>query len=169
MDGISASMSGVNVAAQSIALSSNNVANLNTDGYKAKSLQQQALPQGGVEASAVRESQQPTSPGGSNVDLATEAAIVAATEALMRGRTTFVITHRPGMLRHCDVQYELRDGALVVEGYFDVLQLQQQGINQVVAPLGTALMSMIILPDGSWTGRSTPIAAAMGSSMSITS
>jgi len=49
----------------------------------------------------------------SAVDLATEAAIVAATEALMRGRTTFVITHRPGMLRHCDVQYELRDGALV--------------------------------------------------------
>ena len=73
MDGISASMSGVNVAAQSIALSSNNVANINTDGYKAKSLQQQALPQGGVEASAVRESQQPTSSGGSNVDLATEA------------------------------------------------------------------------------------------------
>lgn len=33
----------------------------------------------------------------------------------------------------------LRDGALVVEGYFDVLQLQQQGIAAVVAPLGTAL------------------------------
>jgi DNA primase len=34
---------------------------------------------------------------------------------------------------------QLRDGALVVEGYFDVLQLHQQGINQAVAPLGTAL------------------------------
>ncbi len=33
----------------------------------------------------------------------------------------------------------LRDGALVVEGYFDVLQLHQQGIFQAVAPLGTAL------------------------------
>ena len=33
----------------------------------------------------------------------------------------------------------LRDGALVVEGYFDVLQLQQQGLAGVVAPLGTAL------------------------------
>jgi len=33
----------------------------------------------------------------------------------------------------------MRDGALVVEGYFDVLQLHQEGINQVVAPLGTAL------------------------------
>jgi len=33
----------------------------------------------------------------------------------------------------------LRDGALVVEGYFDVLQLHQQGLFQAVAPLGTAL------------------------------
>jgi DNA primase len=33
----------------------------------------------------------------------------------------------------------LKDGALVVEGYFDVLQLHQQGIPQAVAPLGTAL------------------------------
>jgi DNA primase len=34
---------------------------------------------------------------------------------------------------------QLRDGALVVEGYFDVLQLHQQGLHQAVAPLGTAL------------------------------
>jgi DNA primase len=33
----------------------------------------------------------------------------------------------------------MRDGALVVEGYFDVLQLHQNGIAQAVAPLGTAL------------------------------
>ncbi len=33
----------------------------------------------------------------------------------------------------------LRDGALVVEGYFDVLQLQQEGLAGVLAPLGTAL------------------------------
>lgn len=33
----------------------------------------------------------------------------------------------------------LKDGALVVEGYFDVLQLHQQGVPQAVAPLGTAL------------------------------
>ncbi|MDE3246104.1 MAG: DNA primase [Acidobacteriota bacterium] len=33
----------------------------------------------------------------------------------------------------------LRDGAVVVEGYFDVLQLHQQGIHQAVAPMGTAL------------------------------
>jgi len=34
---------------------------------------------------------------------------------------------------------QMRDGALLVEGYFDVLMLQQGGINQAVAPLGTAL------------------------------
>jgi DNA primase len=32
-----------------------------------------------------------------------------------------------------------KDGLLVVEGYFDVLQLHQSGIAQAVAPLGTAL------------------------------
>ena len=32
-----------------------------------------------------------------------------------------------------------KEGALVVEGYFDVLQLHQDGVNQAVAPLGTAL------------------------------
>lgn len=33
----------------------------------------------------------------------------------------------------------LREGALIVEGYFDVLQLHQEGIFQAVAPLGTSL------------------------------
>jgi DNA primase len=34
---------------------------------------------------------------------------------------------------------QMREGALVVEGYFDVLQLHQEGIPFAVAPLGTAL------------------------------
>jgi DNA primase len=33
----------------------------------------------------------------------------------------------------------MRDGALLVEGYFDVLMLRQGGISQAVAPLGTAV------------------------------
>ena len=48
---------------------------------------------------------------------------------------------------------QLRDGALVVEGYFDVLQLQQQGINQVVAPLGTALTEAHLQLIGRFTKR----------------
>ena len=73
MDGISASLSGVQAAGQSIALSANNVANLNSSGYRAKSLVQAYQPQGGVAGVAVRQSQAPMDPGGSNVDLATEA------------------------------------------------------------------------------------------------
>lgn len=73
MDGISASASGLAVTAQSIALTSNNVANVNTDGYKSRSLRQQDLPQGGVQATGVQTSQDPLNPGGSNVDLATQA------------------------------------------------------------------------------------------------
>ena len=73
MDGVSTSMSGLGVAAQSAALAANNIANVNTRGYQAQSLQQQALQQGGVQATGVQASQAPGVPGGSNVDLATEA------------------------------------------------------------------------------------------------
>lgn len=73
MDGISASASGLGVTAQSIALTSNNVANVNTNGYRSQTLQQEDLPQGGVRASGVQRSQEPLNPGGSNVDLGTQA------------------------------------------------------------------------------------------------
>jgi ATP-binding cassette subfamily B protein len=49
----------------------------------------------------------------SSVDGETEAGIVEATAALMRGRTTFVVTHRPSMLQNCDLQFELIDGRLI--------------------------------------------------------
>ncbi len=73
MDGISAAISGIGVSAQGVALSAGNVANLNTDGYRARSLRQEDLPQGGVRSAGVAESQEPLNPGGSNVDLAAEA------------------------------------------------------------------------------------------------
>ncbi|MGA2081191.1 MAG: flagellar basal body rod C-terminal domain-containing protein [Holophaga sp.] len=73
MDPMSVSLTGLQTAAQSVALSANNVANLNSAGYRAGSLVQEELPQGGVAAVAVQRSQEPTAPGGSNVDLATEA------------------------------------------------------------------------------------------------
>ena len=46
-----------------------------------------------------------------------------------------------------------KDGALVVEGYFDVLQLHQQGIQQAVAPLGTALTEEHLRLIGRFTRR----------------
>lgn len=43
----------------------------------------------------------------------TEAAILAAMEHLMRGRTTFMIAHRLGTLRGSDVMLAFEDGRLV--------------------------------------------------------
>ena len=47
----------------------------------------------------------------------------------------------------------MKDGALVVEGYFDVLQLHQHGIHQAVAPLGTALTEEHLKQLGRFTRR----------------
>ena len=49
----------------------------------------------------------------SSVDIHTEAAIMEATENLMRGRTTFMIAHRLNTLKSCDVILELEQGRLV--------------------------------------------------------
>jgi ATP-binding cassette, subfamily B, bacterial len=49
----------------------------------------------------------------SSVDLATEATIMEAMSRLMKGRTTFMIAHRLGTLRGCDVHVQLRDGRLM--------------------------------------------------------
>jgi DNA primase len=49
----------------------------------------------------------------------------------------------------------LRDGALLVEGYFDVLQLHQRGIYQAVAPLGTAVTEAHLQQIGRFTKKIT--------------
>jgi ATP-binding cassette, subfamily B, bacterial len=46
----------------------------------------------------------------SSVDLKTEAAIIAAMERLMSGRTTFLIAHRPPMLERCDLLLRVDKG-----------------------------------------------------------
>jgi ATP-binding cassette subfamily B protein len=51
----------------------------------------------------------------SSVDVKTEAAIVEAMERLMRGRTTFIITHRPSALRNCDWVLRMEHGRIVLE------------------------------------------------------
>jgi len=48
----------------------------------------------------------------SSVDLKTEAVILQAMERLMRGRTVFLITHRPSALTPCDVRLQLERGRL---------------------------------------------------------
>ena len=49
----------------------------------------------------------------SSVDIKTEAAIVEAMEKLARGRTTFIIAHRPSALKHCDVILRIDKGRLL--------------------------------------------------------
>jgi len=49
----------------------------------------------------------------SSVDMKTEAAIMQATEALLRGRTTFMIAHRLHTLKSCDMILVLEQGKLV--------------------------------------------------------
>jgi ATP-binding cassette subfamily B protein len=49
----------------------------------------------------------------SSVDVRTERAIMTATERLMQGRTSFLITHRTSTLEHCDIRLEMEHGRLV--------------------------------------------------------
>lgn len=51
----------------------------------------------------------------SSVDARTEAAIMAALDRLMRGRTTFLITHRPALLELCDIRLVLDDGRIAAD------------------------------------------------------
>jgi ATP-binding cassette subfamily B protein len=48
----------------------------------------------------------------SSVDARTEAIILDSMERLMEGRTAFIITHRPSMLKYCDVHLEIERGRL---------------------------------------------------------
>src|SRR5437660_10189362 len=49
----------------------------------------------------------------SSVDTKTEAAIMEAMERLMRGRTSFMISHRLSTLKNCDVLLVIEHGRLV--------------------------------------------------------
>lgn len=46
----------------------------------------------------------------SSLDMKTEAMVVEAMERLTRGRTTFIITHRPSALKHCDLVLRIEEG-----------------------------------------------------------
>ncbi len=48
----------------------------------------------------------------SSVDMKTEAAILEAMERLMRGRTAFLIAHRPSLLESCDLLILIEDGEM---------------------------------------------------------
>jgi ATP-binding cassette subfamily B protein/subfamily B ATP-binding cassette protein MsbA len=62
----------------------------------------------------------------SSVDTGTEAAIMAAIEQVMRGRTTFVIAHRLSTVRRATQILVLQNGTVVERGSFEEL-LRRQG------------------------------------------
>jgi len=57
----------------------------------------------------------------SALDAATEARIQKALDALMQGRTTFIIAHRLATVRQADLILVLKDGHVVERGTFDEL------------------------------------------------
>jgi ATP-binding cassette subfamily B protein len=62
----------------------------------------------------------------SSLDTATEARIQQALEALMRGRTTFIIAHRLSTVRRADTILVLRQGRIVERGRYEDLVAQGQ-------------------------------------------
>lgn len=72
MSAFASGLSGLNAASWLVAVAAGNVANVNSDGYKAKRIGFETQPEGTVRVTVPRESQEEPYPGGSIVDLATE-------------------------------------------------------------------------------------------------
>jgi ATP-binding cassette subfamily B protein len=75
----------------------------------------------------------------SSVDVKTEAVIMDAMERLMRGRTTFFISHRPNTLQNCDIVISLENGrfADAPAEPSAIVQLVLGGPRNDVQPAGT--------------------------------
>lgn len=61
----------------------------------------------------------------SSVEPDSEAAIIAALDRLMQGRTTVITSHRPSLIQQADVVYVIREGRIVGSG--SVPELMEQG------------------------------------------
>lgn len=73
MDGFGIALSGLRAASAGLAVQANNVANQRSEGYQAKRLDLAAQAEGGVQVQGLSVDPAPAVPGGSNVDLASEA------------------------------------------------------------------------------------------------
>lgn len=67
----------------------------------------------------------------SSVDVETERLILRALSELIRGRTTFVITHRLQVMRNADLILMLKDGEVIERGRHDELMAQNGFYRQV--------------------------------------
>ena len=61
--------------------------------------------------------------------------IQEALETLMRGRTSFIIAHRPATVRHVDRILVIADGRVVESGTHEELQAVEDGVYQRLAAL----------------------------------
>lgn len=80
-----------------------------------------------------------------------------------RDSPKYLNTKETGLFKKSETVFHLHraraflreEGALMVEGYFDVIALCQEGIQNAVAPLGTALTDGHLRQLGRWTKRLT--------------
>ena len=72
MDVVGIALSGLRASSAGLAVQANNVANQQSDGFKAKRVNLVAAASGGVRVSDLSEDPTPAGPGTSNVDLASE-------------------------------------------------------------------------------------------------
>lgn len=90
MDALGPALSGLGAASAGLAVQANNVANQLTAGYQAKRVDLTAQPAGGVAVQGVTADPSPTAPGGSNVDLATEAVQGLALDVMYKANLKVV-------------------------------------------------------------------------------
>jgi ATP-binding cassette subfamily B protein len=76
------------------------------------------------------------------LDAASEQAVIGALDTLMKGRTSVVIAHHLGTIRHADVIFVINDSALVEQGTHEAL-LAQNGVyaelHRLQAPEGAKI------------------------------
>jgi ATP-binding cassette subfamily B protein len=76
------------------------------------------------------------------LDAASEQAVIGALDTLMKGRTSVVIAHHLGTIRHADVIFVMKDAELVEQGTHDAL-VARNGVyaelNRIQAPEGAKI------------------------------
>ncbi len=78
----------------------------------------------------------------SGLDAASEQAVIGALDTLVKGRTSVVIAHHLGTIRHADVIFVIKDAELVEHGTHDEL-LARNGVyadmQRIQAPAGARI------------------------------
>ena len=76
------------------------------------------------------------------LDAASQQAVIGALDALMKGRTSVVIAHHLGTIRHADVIHVIEDSALVEHGAHEA-RLARNGayaeMQRIQAPEGAKI------------------------------